>query len=174
MIIASWITKGFAQDPSSNRLLKTFDSLSIVSFSNVDSYAKLRWIQWQLNFEFYAALFKGILYNYILWSFHLLFPSFFTFYHSSVIYSPSLDQIGPSESMVEPPPAYDTVISIMLQPLNPENVSVVSPAVDDVEEASNSIMVLPPKYEDAMQPLPVYSERHCENSTEDGKTCSKG
>ncbi|RUS69984.1 hypothetical protein EGW08_022256 [Elysia chlorotica] len=82
-------------------------------------------------------------------------PASQCFHTCSVIYSPSLDQIGSSESSLEPPPTYDTAISIVLHPLNREGPEYQPQ--EGVEETS--IMVLPPKYEDVMQPLPVYTER---------------
>ena len=83
-----------------------------------------------------------------------------------MIYSPSLDQIGPSESSMEPPPAYDAAIAIVLHPLNSDcREHQPEDALDET-----SIMVMPPKYEDAMQPLPVYSERQSDRVMEISST----
>ncbi|GFO17369.1 hypothetical protein PoB_004387400 [Plakobranchus ocellatus] len=92
-------------------------------------------------------------------------PASQCFHTCSVIYSPSLDQIGPSESAAELPPAYDAIVSIMLHPLHSEAVVECQAQLDEQEETS--VMVLPPKYEDAMQPIPDYCERHSEHKSED-------
>ncbi|KAK3743493.1 hypothetical protein RRG08_016344 [Elysia crispata] len=93
-------------------------------------------------------------------------PASQCFHTCSVIYSPSLDQIGPSESSMEPPPAYDAAIAIVLHPLNSDcREHQPEDALDET-----SIMVMPPKYEDAMQPLPVYSERQSDRVMEISST----
>ncbi|GFR74770.1 hypothetical protein ElyMa_005762600 [Elysia marginata] len=90
-------------------------------------------------------------------------PTSQCFHTCSVIYSPSLDQIGPSEGSVVPPPTYEAAISIPLHPLSSEVESshLVEPAV----------MVLPPKYEEVSKPLPSYSERQAgDNSMDTAET----
>ncbi|KAH9502536.1 hypothetical protein Btru_068930 [Bulinus truncatus] len=88
-------------------------------------------------------------------------PASQCFHTCSVIYSPSLDQLGASESMLEPPPAYDSVISIVLHPLHSQNLpAYVEHATDEDEQ--NSIMVLPPKYDEVSMPLPEYYEKQGE------------
>lgn len=82
-------------------------------------------------------------------------PASQCFHTCSVIYSPSLDQIGSSECSVEPPPTYETAVSILLHPLNSES--------ECADMSEPPIMVLPPKYEDVTQPLPIYSERQADN-----------
>ncbi|CAG5126576.1 unnamed protein product [Candidula unifasciata] len=84
-------------------------------------------------------------------------PSGQCFHTCSVIYSPSLDQLGTSESIVEPPPAYDSVVSVVLHP-------VPMPAVGDnsdhtLEDPDQMmVMVMPPKYDEVTKPLPAYLE----------------
>ncbi|CAL1544070.1 unnamed protein product [Lymnaea stagnalis] len=82
------------------------------------------------------------------------------FHTCSVIYSPSLDQLGASETMLEPPPAYDSVISIVLHPLHGQSAPAYVETLPD-EEDQAAIMVLPPKYDEVTKPLPEYYEDHC-------------
>lgn len=77
-----------------------------------------------------------------------------------MIYSPSLDQLGASEAMVEPPPAYDTVISIVLQPIHGSSAPpYMEQHEDDIDQTT--AMVLPPKYDEVTKPLPDYFEEEC-------------
>ncbi|KAK0049060.1 hypothetical protein Bpfe_021488 [Biomphalaria pfeifferi] len=85
-------------------------------------------------------------------------PASQCFHTCSVIYSPSLDQLGASETMLEAPPAYESVISIVLHPLHSHSApAYVEHPVD--EDDPTSIMVLPPKYDEVNMPLPEYYEK---------------
>ncbi|XP_059147491.1 uncharacterized protein LOC131935152 [Physella acuta] len=87
-------------------------------------------------------------------------PASQCFHTCSVIYSPSLDQLGASEAMVEPPPAYDSVISIVLHPIHGSSAPpYMEQPEDDIDQTT--AMVLPPKYDEVTKPLPEYFEEEC-------------
>ncbi|XP_005112614.1 uncharacterized protein LOC101846327 [Aplysia californica] len=83
-------------------------------------------------------------------------PASQCFHTCSVIYSPSLDQLGASESMLEPPPSYDSVVPGAGREVSCEVVTVGETGQDGVGEALT--MVLPPKYSEVTKPLPEYTE----------------
>lgn len=72
----------------------------------------------------------------------------------SVIYTPSQD---PLPYVYDPPPAYDTVASIILSPLNPGGGEGAT-GDDSDGEKNPPIMVLPPNYDDAAKPIPAYQD----------------
>uniref|UniRef100_A0A0B6YNJ3 Uncharacterized protein n=1 Tax=Arion vulgaris TaxID=1028688 RepID=A0A0B6YNJ3_9EUPU len=77
------------------------------------------------------------------------------FHTCSVIYSTSLDQLGNSESMTEPPPTYDSVMSVILHPLHTQTVA------DNLDGSGlTPVMVLPPKYDEVTKPLPEYLQEY--------------
>ncbi|BFZ17997.1 hypothetical protein BsWGS_21036 [Bradybaena similaris] len=84
-------------------------------------------------------------------------PSGQCFHTCSVIYSPSLDQLGTSESMVEPPPTYESVVAVVLHPVPVPVVAGGSEhGAQDVDQMT--VMVMPPKYDEVTKPLPGYLE----------------
>lgn len=73
----------------------------------------------------------------------------------SVIYTPSQD---PLPYICDPPPAYDTVVAMVLSPLN-RAVPMDNLTADDSDaENGQSVMVLPPKYDEVTRPIPPYQD----------------
>lgn len=73
----------------------------------------------------------------------------------SVIYTPSQD---PLPYVCDPPPAYDTVVSLVLYPRGQQGGGEGSTAEDSDAENGQSVMVLPPKYDDVTKPIPPYHD----------------
>lgn len=71
-----------------------------------------------------------------------------------VIYTPSQD---PLPYVYDPPPAYDTVASLILTPLNPGGGEGAT-GDDSDGEKNPPIMVLPPNYDEAAKPIPAYHD----------------
>jgi len=80
------------------------------------------------------------------------------FHTCSVIYSPSLDQLGATESMLEPPPSYDTVVPVMIHHTASELTTDDTVVNETGERSGEIIFVHPPKYEEVTKPLPEYFE----------------
>jgi len=84
----------------------------------------------------------------------------------SVVYSPSLDQLGATEAMLEPPPAYSTVFSVSPPPVDPAlgpgtpdvTCAIITPGMSHDQGDPSITMVLPPKYDAVTKPLPSYTE----------------
>lgn len=88
------------------------------------------------------------------------------FHTCSVIYTPSQD---PLPYIYDPPPAYDAVASIVLTPGNHsgtdgefqwdrEGLAAGDDGDDGDDDKIPPIMVLPPNYDDATKPLPLYQD----------------
>lgn len=76
------------------------------------------------------------------------------------MYSPSLDQLGASESMLDPPPAYESVVSVILHPVHGPATAEAPDYYSDRSDQM-TVMILPPKYDEVAEPLPEYVEEQC-------------
>lgn len=82
-------------------------------------------------------------------------PQAACFHTCSVIYTPSQD---PLPHIYDPPPAYDTVASIILSPLGQSAMNDCGSGDDSDVEKNQPVMVLPPKYDEAAKPIPPYQD----------------
>ena len=77
----------------------------------------------------------------------------------TVIYTPSQDQLA-QVGYADPPPTYDSVLQLAVSPTQDRGAVGLSlpPVGSSGETRAPDVMVLPPKYDDIMAPLPSYVE----------------